>query len=65
VATKTNPASTKASVHQRLDEHARQRWPALTELRLRYRAHFAYVEGVLPDGEILRLCRLRCEAPQV
>jgi hypothetical protein len=53
------PDSTKASLHQRLSEHARQRWPALTEVRLRHRAGFAYVDGVLANGEVLRLCRLR------
>ncbi len=53
------PHSTKTSLRQRLDAHARQRWPALAEVRLRYRAGFAYVDGVLADGEELRLCRLR------
>ena len=55
----TIPESTKSSLQQRLYERARDRWPALTEVRLRYRTNFAYVDGVLPDGEILRLCRLR------
>jgi hypothetical protein len=53
------PDSTKASLHQRLSQRARLRWPALTEIRMRYRAGFAYVDGVLAGGEILRLCRLR------
>jgi hypothetical protein len=53
------PDSTKVSVHQRLTERARTRWPQLSEIRLRYRAGFAYVDGVLTDGEVLRLCRLR------
>lgn len=53
------PDSTKASLHQRLSHRARVRWPALREIRLRYRAGFAYVDGVLADGEVLRLCRLR------
>ena len=39
--------------------HARERWPQLSEIRLRYRAGFAYVDGVLADGEVLRLRRLR------
>ena len=26
---------------------------------MRYRAGFAYIDGVLADGEVLRLCRLR------
>lgn len=53
------PDSTKRSLHQRLAEHARQRWPALAEVRVRYRAQYAYLDGVLADGEVLRLCRLR------
>ena len=53
------PDATKASLHQRLTERARQRWPALIEIRVRYRAGFAYVDRILADGEILRLCRLR------
>lgn len=53
------PDSTKASLHQRLTEHSRQRWPQLSEIRIRYRAGFAYVDGLLADGEALRLCRLR------
>lgn len=53
------PDSTQASLHQQLSAHARERWPALTEVRLRCRAGFAYVDGVLADGDELRLCRLR------
>lgn len=53
------PDSTKNSLHLRLTQHAQQRWPALTEVRMRYRAGFAYVDGVLTDGEVLPLCRLR------
>jgi hypothetical protein len=30
----------------------------LTELRLRYRSGFAFVDGVLADGDIVNLCRL-------
>jgi len=45
------PDSTKASLHQRLTERSRQRWPQLSEIRLRYRAGFAYVEDAfLPTG---------------
>jgi hypothetical protein len=53
------PDSTKSSLHQRLSARARQRWPALREVRVRTRAGFAYVDGVLADGDVLRLCRLR------
>ena len=55
----TIPDSTKTSLQHRLTRHAAARWPALTGVRLRYRAGFAYVDGVLADGESLRLCRLR------
>jgi hypothetical protein len=53
------PDSTKNSLHWRLATRARERWPELAEVRMRYRAGFAYVDGVLPDGEVLQLCRLR------
>ena len=49
------PDSTKASLHQRLIEHSRERWPQLSEIRLRYRAGFAYIDGVLADDGVLRL----------
>jgi hypothetical protein len=55
----TVPDSTKRTLRGRLDAHARQHWPALTEGRLRHRGAFAYVDGVLADGEVLPLCRLR------
>lgn len=50
---------TKTSLQQRLSARARDRWPDLTEVSVRYRAHFAYVTGHLSDGETLPLCRLR------
>jgi len=53
------PDSTKASLRQRLIDHSRQRWPQLSQIHMRYRAGFAYIDGVLADGEMLRLCRLR------
>jgi hypothetical protein len=53
------PDSTKASLHHRLIDRSRQRWPQLREIRMRYRGEFAYIDGVLADGEVLRLCRLR------
>jgi hypothetical protein len=52
------PDSTKVSLQQRLDAHA-QRWPAIAEIKIRYRAGFAYVDAALADGEVLPLCRLR------
>jgi hypothetical protein len=53
------PASTKTSLGQRLSERARTRWPTLTRIEVRFRGQFAYVDGHLPDGEVLPLCRLR------
>jgi hypothetical protein len=55
----TIPDSTKNSLHWRLATRARERGPALADVRMRYRAGFAYVDGVLADGEVLQLCRLR------
>jgi hypothetical protein len=31
----------------------------ISQISTRYRAGFAYVDAVLPDGECLKLCRLR------
>ena len=53
------PTSTQTSLRQRLTERARERWPQLAQVQVRYRAGFAYVDGVLADGEVLKLCRLR------
>lgn len=53
------PDSTKISLRQRLSAHAREHWPAMTDVRLRYRAGFAYVDAVMPDGDVQPLCRLR------
>ncbi len=53
------PDSTKTSLARRLNAHARERWPALSEVVVRYRAGFAYVDGVLANHDVLQLCRLR------
>jgi predicted lipoprotein with Yx(FWY)xxD motif len=53
------PASTKTSLGQKLRERARQRWPQLAGIGVRFRGQFAYVTGQLPDGTELPLCRLR------
>jgi hypothetical protein len=55
----TIPTSTKNSLHWRLASRARERWPDLADVRMRYRAGFAYVDGVLPGDQVIRLCRLR------
>jgi hypothetical protein len=53
------PESTKTSLEQRLSARARERWPDLARVSVRHRAAFSYVDGVLPDGATLKLCRLR------
>jgi hypothetical protein len=53
------PASTKTSLAQRLRSHARQHWPQLRDLHIRYHGQFAYVEGERPDGHRQPLIRLR------
>jgi prepilin-type processing-associated H-X9-DG protein len=55
----TPPASTKTSLGQRLTAHARDRWPQLARVDVRFRANFAYIDGHLSNGEVLSLCRLR------
>jgi hypothetical protein len=53
------PPSTKTSLQQRLSQRARERWPQLAGVDVRFRAQFAYVSGELTDGEVLPLMRLR------
>jgi len=54
------PEPTRAALARRLDAHRQQRWPQLADLNIRYRAAFAYLDGVTPDNpSSLPLCRLR------
>jgi hypothetical protein len=53
------PDSTKTSLQQRLSARARQRWPELARVMVRHRGTFSYLDAVLTDGTILKLCRLR------
>ena len=53
------PSSTQTSLRQRLSQRARERWPQVAEVQVRYRAGFGFVDAVLPDGEVMKLCRLR------
>lgn len=55
----TPPESTRLSLEQRLDEHARTAWPQLSRLHIRHRGAFAYIDGELPDGDTAKLMRLR------
>ena len=52
------PDRARWRLEQRLNLHRRERWPALRELKVRYRADYAYVTGRDHDGD-LQLCRLR------
>ena len=45
------PESTCSSVALRLLDHAEQNWPQLHRVQVTSRAGFAYVTGILPDGE--------------
>jgi len=53
------PASTKTSLQQALSARARERWPELAGVDVRFRGAFAYVTGRLADGDTLPLMRLR------
>ncbi len=53
------PESTKTSLQQRLSRRARERWPQLAGVDVKFRGGFAYVSGRLPTDEILPLMRLR------
>ena len=55
----TPPASTKTSLAQKVNARARERWPAMTQVAVRFRGQFAYLDAHLPDGEVMPLCRLR------
>ena len=53
------PESTRSSITLRLLDHAEQNWPQLAKVRARYHGSFAYITGVLRDGEQIPLFRLR------
>jgi hypothetical protein len=55
----TTPEYTQLSLAQQLTERARTAWPQLTDLHIRHRGAFAYVEGKLAVGERVKLMRLR------
>ena len=52
------PESTKSSLIQRLSARARERWPGLLEVKVRFRSGFAYVDGQMGE-EVMPLFRLR------
>ena len=53
------PESTKTSLQQRLSGRARERWPQLAGVDVKFRGGYAYVAGRLPDDETLPLMRLK------
>ena len=53
------PESTRSSLHWKLTARARERWPQVATVQVRFRNPFAYVDAVLTDGDTIRLCRLR------
>ena len=53
------PESTKISLSQKLSARARERWPQLAGVDVRFHGRFAYITGQLANGERLPLCRLR------
>ena len=55
----TPPESTKNSLRYRLIMRTRDRWPQLTDLTIRYRGQYAYINGELSDGTTMPLFRLR------
>ena len=54
------PKSTKASLHQRLQQRAREAWPQISDLQVRHHGVFTYVEATLQnDPDPQPLCRIR------
>src|SRR6185312_11461645 len=53
------PEPTRSSVIVRLLDHAETNWPQLAKVRARYHGSFAYITGVLRNGEQIPLFRLR------
>ncbi len=54
-----DPRLDQTSLDQRLTLHAKEHWPQLVTVHVRYHGQFAYVEGQLIDGVRLPLMRLR------
>jgi hypothetical protein len=53
------PQSTRSSITLRLLDHAEKNWPQLARIRARYHGSFAYITGVLRNGQQVPLFRLR------
>lgn len=54
-----HPGQYRSSLTLRLQAPRRERWPQLKDLKVRFRAKFAYVDGVMPDGDVWPVFRLR------
>ena len=52
------PDSTKNSVTSRLATRARERWPHIEQVSVRFKGGFGYIDAVV-DGEVWKLCRLK------
>ena len=52
------PDNTRRLLTARLDTHREQRWPALTELSLRFHGNFVYLTTTDFTGDPMPLCRL-------
>ena len=53
------PESTRSSITLRLLDHAEKNWSQLAKVRTRYHGSFAYITGVLRNGQQIPLFRLR------
>ena len=56
---KNPPDSMQHHLRVRLNARAKDHWPQLARVEVRFRTGFAYVSGELKDGEQIPLCRLR------
>ena len=55
----TIPESTRSSLTWKLSQRARERWPQIQQVEVRFRNPFAYVDADLAGGDTIKLCRLR------
>ncbi|MFE0351441.1 hypothetical protein [Streptomyces griseoluteus] len=62
-APKNPPESMQHHLRQGLNTRAKERWPQLSGVQVRFRTGFAYVASELPDeDEPLPLCRWRARS---
>jgi hypothetical protein len=53
------PQRARDELVERLEKHARRRWPTLRGIAVRFRTPFAYVSADMPEGWTQPLFRLR------